>query len=451
MKYFLLDVYKQSIYRVSKDTIGGYGTVNDFGGGFIPSILSKIKKETTDFPPLYMAYIASALKKQGHEVRYGKNVYPPRDSEVVLLSSSIVEHTTELEWGRRLKKAGFHVGYVGPFAGVLSDSYLAIGDFVVIGEPEFLFLKPVYKEMLIGKINVDSSVSMLDELPFPDWSCFGLEDMKYRLYGGGGQFFPMLASRGCPHSCCYYCTYPLQQGRVVRFRSAKNIVDEMESLKNNYGSKTVLFRDPIFGLNKNNVSKFLDELIRRDLGMNLVIETHLENLDDELIHKFRKAGLVTIKVGIESSNRDILNKSHRKKMEEILQLDLIRKIENAGIMVICFYMLGMPYDTWESCLATIKYAKILNTAGAQFSVCTPYPGTLFYEEVKNRITVTQFDEFTQYDLVYNHSGLTKEQIEKLKNIAYTSYYLRAAWIAKYLKMRMNFIKIQIRKDFCHRA
>jgi radical SAM superfamily enzyme YgiQ (UPF0313 family) len=98
-------------------------------------------------------------------------------------------------------------------------------------------------------------------------------------------------------------------------------------------------------------------------------------------------------------------------------------------------MLGLPHDTWETCLETIQYAKALNTAGAQFSIFTPYPGTPFYEGVKDRISSPRFDDFTQFNLVYKHRTLAHEEIEALKNIAYRDYYLRLSWITKYLKER----------------
>ena len=36
----ILDAYRSSKYRISKDTCGGYGTENDFGYGLVPRILS---------------------------------------------------------------------------------------------------------------------------------------------------------------------------------------------------------------------------------------------------------------------------------------------------------------------------------------------------------------------------------------------------------------------------
>jgi len=181
--------------------------------------------------------------------------------------------------------------------------------------------------------------------------------------------------------------------------------------------------------------EFLDELLKRNLKMKFAIETHLGNLEERLILKFKEAGLATVKAGVESPSENILDKNYRRKIKKDFQLSQIRMLEKYGIMVICFYMLGFPQDTWESCISTIEYSMTLNTAGAQFSVCTPYPGTQFYEKMKDKIFVKKFDNFTQFHLIYQHDNLSPEQVEKLKNIAYTRYYLRLSWLLKYLKAR----------------
>ena len=42
---------------------------------------------------------------------------------------------------------------------------------------------------------------------------------------------PLLATRGCPYSCRFYCTYPLQQGIKVRQRNPLLILEEMKYWK----------------------------------------------------------------------------------------------------------------------------------------------------------------------------------------------------------------------------
>ncbi len=436
MKIFILDAYSPRPYRVSKDTNGGFGTVNDFGNAAFPKILSWIKKQTVDFPSLYLPYLAAQLKRQGHQVTYGRNRMPDADHDLVLMPSSIVEHSEELRWGRKIRDAGVPVGFLGPFAGVVPDRYLEAGTFVLCGEPEAFFSRPQDLGTLKGVI-MDYGFVNPDEAPLPDWEPFGSQFLQYRLYGGGGRFLPMIASRGCPFPCRYYCTYPLQQGKTVRRMSAKRIVDEMQYLKETYSVRKILFRDPIFSLDRKATMEFAKELIARELNLSFIIETHLNCLDPELAAVLRQAGLVTAKVGVESGNLEVMKKFNRKNFRFDEQIERIRAVERLGIQIIAFYILAMPDDTIDTALQTIRYSRLLNTAGAQYSVATPYPGTKFYDDIKDNITAERFDDYTHFDLVMRHKNLSAADVTRLKNIAYSSYYLRPRWLAKYLKSRVR--------------
>ena len=94
------------------------------------------------------------------------------------------------------------------------------------------------------------------------------------------------------------------------------------------------------------------------------------------------------------------------------------------------YILGLPTDTKQTFNNTINYAKKLNSSYAQFSVFTPYPGTPAFENYKEKINVSNFEDFTQWKLVFEHDSFTKKEVDKLLINAYKSYYLRFNWIFK---------------------
>lgn len=74
MKIVILDVYFSQGARMCKDTNGGYGTVNDYGSGFVAKALTRIKKNSSNWPPLYSVYTAGILRKNEHKVEYIKIV-----------------------------------------------------------------------------------------------------------------------------------------------------------------------------------------------------------------------------------------------------------------------------------------------------------------------------------------------------------------------------------------
>lgn len=433
MKILVLDPEKKVSHRISKDTSGGYGTGNDFGDTLVPSFLKKTLKLIHDWPPLFAAYSISVLKKNGHKVFYSKN-FPKNflNYDLYIVISSIVCCETECEFITKLSEMKKKVLAIGPFATNNPKKYLDAGASVILGEPEFYFLKNENLEEIEEKKKISFTHNFdLDDLPYPDWN--NIKNSKTSLLFGTEKSLPILATRGCPYSCFKYCVYPLQQGRKPRHRKASKIVDELEYWNRKFNVKMFIFRDPVFSINKKHTIEFCNELIQRKINIKFIIETHLRILDDDLIKILKQAGLKAVKVGVESFDEEVLKDSGRYSVSKDQQLDRIRSLEKNNIMVSAMYILGFPTDTDSTIKKTINYSKKLNTTYAQFSVWTPYPGTPVFEEYKEKITSKTFDNFDQYHLVFKHKLFDKQSIRNYLSKAYTDYYFRFSWLFKYIR------------------
>jgi magnesium-protoporphyrin IX monomethyl ester (oxidative) cyclase len=248
---------------------------------------------------------------------------------------------------------------------------------------------------------------------------------------------PILATRGCPYSCFKYCVYPLQQGRKVRQRSPTKIVDEIEYYKKKMKIEMFIFRDPVFSINRKHTLSFADELIKRNIKVKFIIETHLRILDSELIKILKKVGLKGCKVGVESANEEVLSNANRYTIKKDEQIEKIKELEKNKIQISAMFIIAFPSDTKETIYNTIRYAKKLNSTYAQFSVWTPYPGTPIFEEYKNEISAKYFEEFNQYNLVYKHKNLSKNDTRNLLQSSYEQYYLRFNWVKKFILSFIN--------------
>ena len=434
MKILILDPERKVPYRISKDTSGGYGTGNDFGDTFIPKFLKKTLRLVHDWPPLFAIYSMSVLKNYGHKVNYSKtldNHFEEYDLYIVV--SSIVCCETECENIKKLKKLNKKILVIGPFATSNPKKYIEAGGSVILGEPEFFFLK--YKnlnEIEFSETIIFNHEFKLDDLPYPDWKGV-IKKNKTSLLFGMEKSLPILATRGCPYSCFKYCVYPLQQGRKPRHRSARNIVDEIEYWKNKLNIRMFIFRDPVFSINKKHTIEFCNELISRKLNIRFVIETHLRILDSELIKKLKNAGLKAVKVGVESGVEEVLKSASRFTVKKDEQLSKIRELEKNNILISAMFIIGFPTDNEDSIMKTIEYAKKLNTTFSQFSVWTPYPGTPVYKEFEKKITAKNFEQFDQYHLVFSHDVLSQEKIRNMLSKTYTMYYGRINWLFKFVK------------------
>ena len=92
------------------------------------------------------------------------------------------------------------------------------------------------------------------------------------------------------------------------------------------------------------------------------------------------------------------------------------------------FMIGSPEDTEKTIKDTIEYATILPNQLVQFSVFTPYPGTPVFREYEQKITTSKFEDFTQFQLVFDHANFKPVDIINLLNYSYSQYYLNPRWI-----------------------
>ena len=113
----------------------------------------------------------------------------------------------------------------------------------------------------------------------------------------------------------------------------------------------------------------------------------------------------------------ILKKMNKKKGIKLLKKN---KIKTDAMYIVC-----QPLDTVESISNTVDYAIELDTNLAQFSMFTPYPGTPYYEKVKDSKLITKnFEDYTQFKLVFKHKNFTPQAAREILGKAYKKYYMR---------------------------
>ena len=454
MKFVILDVYPNKKHRLIKDTAGGYGTGNDFGNTIFSKILNLYVDNNIGMPAIEIMIISSILKKN-HQVHYTRNIDDKeiRDCDFVILPSSIIAHETEISTLSKLLNKKVFV--TGIFANTLKEKYLKENSIVVKNEADTFFYnldkngklnKDFLEDLFKNKdaINDFYSEVPLDDFPYPDWGSYSKQyPLRNNFFSVNEKIaIPLLGTRGCPYSCFFYCTYPLQQGRKVRARSVKNIIEEIKYWQKELGANKFVFRDPVFSINRKHTIEFCNEVISQKLNISFMVETHLNNLDDEMINLLKTAGLELVYVGVESSSHVVLKDMKRFTVEHDKQYKVIKKCEDAGIKVKTMFIIGNPEDTKDTIIQSIEYSKYLPSLYSQFSVFTPYPGTPVYNEFKDIITESKLENFNQYNLIFKHKNLSRKEITNLKSLAYFRFYFNFKKVFQILKY---FIKSKFQK------
>ena len=269
----------------------------------------------------------------------------------------------------------------------------------------------------------------LEELPPPDWSDFPIHAYDYRPLLKPKPVLPMLTSRGCSFDCSY-CPYMVMQTKMFRTNPIARVLDELGDALQRHGIKSVVFRDIIFTLNKKRIAQLCDGILARGYKFQWSCETRADCLDEVLLGKMRAAGLEVVHLGIESPEDEVVKKSGRKPIKESHQEKIIQYCNNLGVKVAGFFILGFFDDNHETMRKTLDYAKYLNTTMAQFDVMTPYPGTRFYEQHKDRVATEDWKRFNNYTSVLRLDYLTPGEVMSFKDRAYREYYLRWDWLVK---------------------
>ncbi len=428
-----------------------------------PQASSKYKFLGVVAPSLGIGYMAAVLEEHGYDVdvldasaleltydEIGEEILK-RNPDIVSISALTPTIGVALDSADKIKQVkpdtvvvlgGYHPTF--EFKSVLEEHSV---DVVVRGEGEYTFLDLVRTIEMGGDLaNVeglafqdenDSSLVVtpdrpvimdLDELPFPAFHLFPME--KYKILNITTNVATIITTRGCPMKCSF-CSSAALHGDHLRRRSYQNVCDEIEVRLREQNIDTIAFMDDTFTLNKKFVRDFCAEIKRRNLKFWWGCTSRVDTLDEELLETMKEAGCITIFIGVESADQQMLEKMNKNitlsKTENAFRL--ARKV---GIRTIASCVIGMPEDTRKSIANTIAFVKKLNPNYALYSLATPYPGTRFYNETfkKNLIQIKDWSKFTLLDPVLKTVDVSSKELRSIQKKAFLKFYLRPGYLAK---------------------
>lgn len=233
-------------------------------------------------------------------------------------------------------------------------------------------------------------IQSLDEIYFPAWELLENELEIVKKENQNNKFLMrkpvgyILTSRGCPNDC-YFCSVKLAWKRSWRARSAKNVVDEIEFLKDKYGYSEFLFVDDNSSVSKARMHKICDEILKRKLNVKLATPTGIaiDTLDKEILTKMKKAGFYRLCFGIESGDMET-QKIIKKRIDLNKAKEIIAQANKLGFWTSGSFILGFPHETMGTIRATVEFAKSSNVDFAVFYLLTPQPETEVYNIFKQQ-------------------------------------------------------------------
>jgi len=425
------------------------------------------KKVLSRYPPAGLMFLAAILQKEKIEVSImdviaegqtiaeindfikresvkiiGITSTTPQIRGAVQLAKSIKE-----EFGERVKivLGGPHISLVPDFI-----SKFTMFDAGIVGEGEYVFLDLV-KKVLEGKdiagIHRAERIIDLDSIPFQDRDLINQD--AYYIEPFGSKCATIHTMRGCPFNCAF-CSNAIV-GRKVVYRSAENVLEEIEECVKKRGTKIILFTDDTFTLDVNRAVAICDGIIKRKLKVKWICATRANLVNKELLFKMRVAGCVEIQFGVETGSEKLRNEVIHKNITDEALVNAFKLCRKLGLETDSFCMLGFPRETKEDMLKTLELNLKLKPDILGLHLTILYPSTQLHkwglEEGKidadywNRFALGEINE----EAVYIPDGFSLEELRDMQQYVYKKYYFRPAYFWQRLCRDLRYSK-RIKSD-----
>lgn len=399
--------------------------------------------------PVWLCYPAGMLPDSKvvdappHKISIEQCVAMAKDFELLVLFTSTPGYSVDVRMAGMMKDVNpkLKVCFVGPPVTIEPEKCLrgarAI-DFVVRREFDHQIVdyakgKPLAELSGVsyrnnGEVvnNPDApAIENLDALPWV--TKVYKRDLDFRRYNVPflrNPFIAFYTSRGCP-AACTFCLWPqTHSGHRWRRRSAADVANEVRWALDNFpGLKEIFFDDDTFNYQRGRTIELANKLKPLNFTWSC---TSRVTIDYDTLKAMKEAGCRLLIVGYESGDPRIL-----KNIKKGATIDMARRFtancKKLGLLVHGDFIIGLPGETRESIRRTIEFAKQLDTETIQVSVAHPYPGTEFYDYVKqsNLITMDSMTDEAGHqlpNLVY--PGLDRGELMEWIDRFYDEYYFR---------------------------
>ena len=427
--------------------------------------LISVNRERMPFPvfPLGLAYIAKALREEGHQIEvmdlcFSQQVSADLESALHQFQPDLIgislrnldnlTYPTSLSYLKEVEEViGICRQYGSPRLVIGGSGYSLAPkellqhfdvDFGIVGEGEDIFLQ-LMRRLEKGDPLFPSPHLLIKKEPFPpliegarvfpirspDRSFF--ETHRYLEEGGMGN---IQTKRGCPFSCIY-CTYPLLEGKKVRVRKAGEVVEEIQHLVEE-GVDYVYFVDDIFNYPPADAEALCREMVRQKVDVKWSAFVNPSFLNEALLKWMIEAGCVGIEFGTDSGSPRMLE--HYKK--SFTQEDIIQSSKICSTLKVnqCHYLLfGGPGEDEETIEESFHLMDQLDpTAVIAMLGIRIYPGTEMEQIALSQGVIRQ-----DSNLIYPHFYISPALGGKLNKIIQEKALARKRWIVPGLEINIT--------------
>lgn len=394
-----------------------------------------------------LAYLSANLKKHGHrvsvfhitkEITKGEYISRLRNYDFDLVGFTAFSNQNQLirkyaKWTKEFSNVLTVYGGVHPTVDPENAISLDGIDMICLGEGEDAVVELCdtlqrgadhsnIQSFWVKKVNeiVKNPIRPLrqdlDSLPFPDLSIFDIKTtVQFKL-----KSLEVLTTRGCSYSCTYCCNHQYRKlyessAKYVRFRSPDNVIEEIVWQKSQRPELDhVVILDDTLGLNKELLLEFCEKY-KLTINMPWRTNTHAQVIDEDTIKAMKDSGCKRISIGIESGDMELRKIVLNRKLDNETIKKAFRLCQANNIEVMTYNMVGVPFETRETALKTIKLNAELKTNPRliHVAILQPYPKTAIYDLcVKNKFIDSGSVPDTYFSTsILEQPSITRKEVE----------------------------------------
>lgn len=276
-------------------------------------------------------------------------------------------------------------------------------------------------------------------IPTPPYALFPLD--RYRMpYNRYHPYATIITSTWCPYGCSY-CPF---SRTPYRSREPEDVLRNLEDIRA-MGIRQVHVADWTFAVNKVQARTIVQGMIARGFDFTWSCLSRVDLMDRELMELMKRSGCDLIEFGVESGNQPMLDRYEKgTTVEEIRRaFGWARELD---IATLATFVLGLPGETRQTLQQTLDLALEIEPTFCSFNAASPRMGTELRHDMLEQGLIQDSDDAVLDSSrslpVFSTEELSAEEVQRFRQRAIRSFYLRPSYIARRLKRLGSWVELQ---------
>ncbi|MBN1279736.1 MAG: radical SAM protein [Chlorobiaceae bacterium] len=248
--------------------------------------------------------------------------------------------------------------------------------------------------------------------------------------------FPILTSRGCPHTC-KMCVTPEIYHRSYFAIDPELLEEQIAIAERHFKPFMYMFIDEYFGHDPRHTSACLRKFREARVKYGVQVTPNLL-CEGDLAKELAETGCVVASIGLESLNTEVLDEDFGKgepSIQEGMELNdrniettylaAIRKCQEAKLPFMLFWLINPVRNTIEDMEKIVAFSKKSGAVLSSLNFAVPLPGTKFFKEQKAKGNILSYDWslYNTFNILLKPSGgITAEAFQKAMHDNFLKLY-----------------------------